>query len=114
VTAIVYDSNGKQVDMVNGSPAIAEAIYNGTSLQKNPTTGAYEPFQSSITFDKKTGSINIKAPKMVTDTPEFKQTFDIDKLNEKCARFVEKAKEKKPMDLEAIIKMYEENSKKNR
>ena len=28
--------------------------------------------------------------------------------------FVEKAKEKKPMDLEAIIKMYEENSKKNR
>ena len=40
--------------------------------------------------------------------------MDIDKLNEICARFVEKAKEKKPMDLEAIIKMYEENSKKNR
>jgi hypothetical protein len=40
--------------------------------------------------------------------------MDIDKLNEKCARFVEKAKEKKPMDLGAIIKMYEENSKKNR
>ena len=40
--------------------------------------------------------------------------MDIDKLNEICARFAERAKEKKPMNLEAIIKMYEEESKKNR
>ena len=38
--------------------------------------------------------------------------MDIDKLNEICARFAERTKQKKPMDLGAIIKMYEENSKK--
>lgn len=40
--------------------------------------------------------------------------MDIDKLNEIFARIVERVKEKNPMDLEAIIKMYEEESKKNR
>ena len=40
--------------------------------------------------------------------------MDIDKLNEICARFAERTKGKKPMDLEAIIKIYEEGSKKNR
>ena len=38
----------------------------------------------------------------------------MDKLNEIIDEIAERTKEKKPMDLEAIIKMYEENSKKNR
>ena len=40
--------------------------------------------------------------------------MDINKLNEICAGIAERTKEKNPMNLEAIIKMYEENSKKNR
>jgi len=40
--------------------------------------------------------------------------MDIDKLNEIFTRIVERVNEKNPMDLEAIIKMYEEESKKNR
>lgn len=40
--------------------------------------------------------------------------MDIDKLNEICAGIAERTKVKNPMNLEAIIKMYEENSKKNR
>ena len=38
--------------------------------------------------------------------------MDINKLNEICAKIAERAREKNPMDLEAIIKMYEEESKK--
>ena len=40
--------------------------------------------------------------------------MDIDKLNKICAEIAESTKVKNPMNLEAIIKMYEENSKKNR
>lgn len=40
--------------------------------------------------------------------------MDINKLNEVCERIAERAKEKKAMNLEAIIKIYEEGSKKNR
>lgn len=40
--------------------------------------------------------------------------MDIEKLNEICAKIAKRAKEKKPMNLEAIIKIYEEGSKKNR
>lgn len=40
--------------------------------------------------------------------------MDINKLNEICAKIAERAKEKKAMNLEAIIKIYEEGSKKNR
>jgi len=38
----------------------------------------------------------------------------MDELNEIIDEIAERTKEKNPMDLEAIIKMYEENSKKNR
>ena len=42
--------------------------------------------------------------------------MDIDKLNEICDGIAERAREKqkKPMDSEAIIKMYEKESRKNR
>lgn len=40
--------------------------------------------------------------------------MDINKLNEICAKIAERTKEKNPMNLEAIIKIYEEGSKKNR
>lgn len=42
--------------------------------------------------------------------------MDIDKLNEICAEIAERVKEeqKKPMDFDAILKMYEEDSKKIR
>jgi hypothetical protein len=38
----------------------------------------------------------------------------MDKLNEIIDEIAERTKEKNPMNLEAIIKIYEEGSKKNR
>ena len=42
--------------------------------------------------------------------------MDIDRLNENCTEIAERAREKqkKPMDFEAIFKMYEAESKKIR
>ncbi len=51
---------------------------------------------------------------MLSLLKKFKEETVPLKLNEICAGIAESAKEKNPMDLEAIIKMYEEESKKNR
>jgi hypothetical protein len=55
-----------------------------------------------------------KTEVMLSLLKKFKEETVPLKLNEICAGIAESAKEKNPMDLEAIIKMYEEESKKNR
>lgn len=132
LTVDIYDGFGKKIGEVPmGQQGITgestndgyQKVYQATDEQGNRYyTPSIVQADSSITIDKKTGDINISAPKEVLQDPSFKEVFSSDVLKQlssaykrnpdyKIADPFDESDEAKDITIPEVIEKYSESMK---